>query len=72
MADVVIRDTRKVPALDPGRRGKMDRIVTFSTEDNAVLLVTLPEESYSDAALHAAIKKELDERGKLVGKKLTV
>jgi hypothetical protein len=72
MAEVTIRDTRRVPSLDPNRRGKFDRLVTFTTEDNAVLLVTIPDDTFTDASLHAAIKKEIEERGKLVGKKLTI
>jgi len=69
---VKIIDTRDLPATDPGRLGKMDVIVTYQLDAFRTYLVTLPKETFSEERLKEAIKKDMTEREKWVGKELKI
>ena len=67
--DVTIIETKRIKAVAPERLGKWDRIVYWQIGPGQVFMTELPDEGFTDQALQAAIKRDLDERAKLVGKK---
>ena len=66
--EVKIIDIRKIPSIEPGRFGKFDVMVVYQTPDGNVYTIKIPEESFSEEELKLAIKKDLQERTKWVGK----
>ncbi len=67
-----IIDVRDIPSTQPGRLGKMDVMVTYQVDPLHVYMVTLHKEEFSEAALQAAMKKDVDEKRKLIGKTFTL
>ena len=72
MAEVKILDVRQLKATDPARQGKFDRVVFAQIDGARIEVVRVPEEAFSEQAVIAAIKKRLEEGGKLTGKTFTV
>lgn len=72
MAEIKILDQSTVPALDPARKGKEDEVITYAVNGTRGYMVRVPKENASDAAIAAAIKADLERRGRLVGKTFTV
>jgi len=72
VADIKILDHRKVPSLDPARAGKDDDVISYSVNGTRGYMVRVPAEAATDAAIQAAIKADLERRGRLVGKTFTV
>jgi hypothetical protein len=70
--EITVVDMRKLPAGDPKRIGKYDTAVVYRTETGEQYFTTIPAEDFTEAALAAQIKKETEERGKLLGKKITI
>ncbi len=64
MAQVTILGTEKVFSRDPQRQGATDRLILYRTDADPArtLFVTMPDESYSEAAAQAAIRKAESER----------
>ncbi len=59
---VTITGSAKVFSAEPTRQGKVDRLVTYKTDDPAdvgkPLFVTVPDETATDATIQAAIRDE--------------
>ena len=55
---------RRNPAIDPKRRGKWDKIVIYELPDGERDAVVMPEETFDEAAMVAAVKADLQEKGK--------
>jgi hypothetical protein len=73
MADVVVSHIMRVPSRDKDRAGKFDRFVFYRpAEGGAMQMVTIPDETFTEAAVKAAIKKDLDQHSALKGKTLSV
>jgi hypothetical protein len=70
--EVKVLDTRKLPATTRERLGKFDRVVTWQVADGGTFISVLPDETFSESSLKEAIRKELEQRGQLVGKSLQV
>jgi hypothetical protein len=69
---VKVLDTREFPSTDPARVGKLDVIVTYQTDPYRVYMITLPKDDFSEDKLKSAIKKEMAERARLIGKELVL
>lgn len=72
MAEAKILEMRTMPSPVEGRQGKQDRLVFYQVDGKTVFLTRLPEETYSEKAVEEQIRKEVKERGLLVGKTFTV
>jgi len=70
--EVTITDVRRLPAGDPKRIGKYDKAIIYRMESGETYLTVLPEEDFTDDKLKAQINKDTEERGKIVGKKITI
>ncbi|HYA48693.1 MAG TPA: hypothetical protein VEG35_03255 [Burkholderiales bacterium] len=53
---------------DPARVGKMDVHVIYQVGPSRVGTVTIPKETFSEAALEAAVKKDASRMAGLIGK----
>jgi hypothetical protein len=69
---VKILDKRDFPSSDPKRIGKFDTVVTYQIDAFHTYLVTIPKETFNDQTLAEAIKKDIEERNKWVGKELKI
>jgi len=69
---VKIVDTREYPSIDPARMGKFDVIITYQTDAFHTYLVTLPKDGLSEEKIKEAIKKEMTEREKWIGKDIKI
>jgi len=69
---VKILDVRVVPSVEPGRIGKIDVLITYQVDPTHIYMVRLPKEEFTDEKVREAIKKDLEEKRKWVGKELAV
>ena len=69
---VKIIDTRKIPSGKPDRVGEFDVIVTYEIDPMHTFIITVPEEEATEDNIKKAIKKDMDERGKWVGRELDI
>jgi len=69
---VKILDVRDVPSVEPGRIGKIDVLITYQVDPTHIYMVRLPKEEFTDEKVKEAIKKDLEEKRKWVGKELAV
>jgi predicted Abi (CAAX) family protease len=53
----------RVPSPNPQRIGKWDRMVWYETTPGQRYIVLVPDESFTEAALRAAVGADLKERG---------
>lgn len=70
--EITIVDMRKLPAGDPKRIGKYDMAVVYRVDTGEQYFTTIPAEEFTEDKLKAQVKIETEERGKLLGKKLTI
>ena len=70
--EITIIDTRKVPSPHRERVGRMDAFITYQMPDMRTYMITLPAEDVTDAKLIELIRKDIQERASLTGKKLSV
>ena len=68
MAEIRIIDQRRVPALAPERKGKDDMVVQYAVDEVRGYMVRIPAEGISDQAILSAIMKDVELRGRLVGR----
>lgn len=66
--EIKILDMREFPSTDPERVGKFDMIITYQVDPYRVYLITIKKEEFSEDKIKEAIKKDLAERQKWVGK----
>ena len=59
---------RRTPSPDPKRPGKWDKIVIYELDNGTRDAVVIPEETFSDATLIAAVKADLQEKGQWLKK----
>lgn len=69
---VKIISMQRLPSADPQRLGKYDRLFAVEVAPGNSLIVRVPDEGFDESKLAAAIKVELQERGKWVGRELTL
>lgn len=69
-AEFQVVDMRRLPSAQPGRLGKHDRLVIWQIDPQTRGVVTVPDETFSEAALQAAVRKDVTERKKWVGRRL--
>ncbi len=62
MATFEIIGSEKTFSAEPGRQGKVDRVVVYRAEDGLTRFTTTPDETYTLAAAEAAIRKFEAER----------
>ena len=72
MATAEIIGSEKAFSADPGRQGKIDRVVIYRMEDGISRFVTIPDETYTMAAAQEAIRKFETERRLAAPAKFTV
>jgi hypothetical protein len=72
MPEVKVIDVRRVPSVNPQRIGKFDRLVTFTPGPGQTHLIILADETFSEATLKEAMRKELETTGQFVGKTITL
>jgi len=70
--EVTVLDLHDLPAVDPARLGKTDRLVIYQADATHRYAVRLPLETFTDEALRAAIRADLAQRAKWTGRKFTV
>lgn len=70
--EVTVLKRLTIPATDPQRNGKCDVVVWYTAPPNIRSSVRLPAETFSDAALAAAIRADLQEARQWQGKTLKV
>lgn len=71
-AEITIVDIRDVPATEPGRIGKLDVLVTYQIDPAHVYMIRIPKEEFSEEALREAIRKDIEEKRKWIGKVMKV
>jgi len=67
---VRILDMRKLPSPDPARLGRDDMIVIYEHGAGQRSSVRLPAEALTEEAVKAAVTRDMEERGKWLGKTL--
>lgn len=63
-----IVDLQDVPAIDPARKGKMDKLVKYELGDGRRRYVRLPSEGSSEQRIVDAVRRDLAELKAIVGK----
>lgn len=61
-----------MPSGDPTRVGMLDRYITYQLDAMRTYILKVPKETYREADLPSLIKKDLEEKERLVGKELEV
>ncbi len=69
---VKIIDARVLPSLDPARRGKADRWVSYSTDGGRTGLVVVPEESATEDTVRRAIEADVRKAEAMIGRTFTL
>jgi hypothetical protein len=69
---VTITDTRRIASPDARRMGKQDLLVLYQTAEGRRGSVRVAAESATDATIAAAVKADLEDRGKWVNRTLTI
>ena len=64
----VVLDFREMPSADPARMGQYDCLVTWELAPGVRGVVRIPKEEYDEKALVAAVKAQMEERGKWVNR----
>lgn len=76
MPKITIVDKREIPSADPARVGKLDAMIVYRLDGFRSYLVTLPNEKLGgrdeDAVIAAAIKADLAERERFIGKEMEI
>lgn len=58
----------RVMSVNPERRGQWDRIIAYTTTDGHGSAVFVPDEAFSEDVVRAAIKADMEDRAKWLGK----
>jgi len=69
---VKILDTRRIPSGAPERVGQFDVIITYQIDPLRTYIITLPEEEATEEKIKEAIRKDIEERGKWIGRELEI
>jgi hypothetical protein len=74
MATFQVIDFRKIPSLNPGRRGQFDAMVTYMVDNNrsATRVLIIPNAAPSDAEIQTAIRTDLAHDKTYIGKTGTI
>lgn len=72
MAEVKVLDQKRVPSLDPARKGKDDLVVTYSLNGTRGYLIRVPADGAGEQTVIDAIRKDLAARAALVGRTFSV
>ena len=67
---VRILDVREVPSTDPERFGKMDVLITYQVDPMHVYIIRLPKEEFNEERVREAIRADLEEKAKWLGREL--
>jgi len=70
--EITIVSMVDVPAIEPGRVGQLDVMVTYQVRPGQVYTVRIPKEKFTEELMIESIRKDLQERLKFVGKKYTI
>ena len=70
--EVTILDIRDMPSATPGREGKLDVFVTYQIDPTHTYVISIPKEEFNEIRLKEEIKKDLEEKQKWIGKKLSL
>ena len=63
-------DVRDLPSADTARMGKWDKIVVYEIDPEHRYSVSVPAETFTEDTLRAAVKADMEDRTKWVGKTL--
>jgi len=61
-------DIRRLPATDPKRMGRWDKVVIYELDDAQRHTVLVPEENLTDQVVIAAVRSDIKERGAWLGR----
>ena len=61
-------DVRRIPTPDADRVGQMDTLVTYQLSPLQTYMVRIPNDKPDAAAIIEAVKKDLDDTQRFVGK----
>jgi hypothetical protein len=67
-----IRDVRELPSRDPLRPGKSDAIITVQALDGKIMVLRVPAEAVTEAAIKAALQAVLSKRSSWEGREITI
>lgn len=70
--EVKIIHSAKMPVTSGPRVGQLDSVISYQTADGSGGIVVIPKQNPTDQEIKDAIKKDLDERGALIGKTFTI
>jgi len=70
--EITIVSMVDVPSVEPGRVGQLDVLVTYQVAPGQVYSIRIPKEEFSEERMLEAIKKDLVERLKYIGKRYTI
>lgn len=63
-----VLDVRDLPSPDPERLGKWDKLVVYELDPTHRYTIRVPAESFTEEALVAAVKADLEERSQWINK----
>ncbi len=63
-----IVDLQDVPAIDPARKGKMDKLVKYELSDGRRRFLRLAAEGSSEQRIVEAVRRDLAELKSIIGK----
>ena len=69
---VTIISATKMPVFSGPRVGQADLVITYTADNGAASLIIIPKTDPSEQDVKDAIKKDLADRGALIGKTFTV
>lgn len=74
MAAYQVLDFRKIPSLNPGRRGQFDAMVTYMVDNNraSTRVLIIPNAAPSDAEIQTAIRTDISHDKTFIGKTGTI
>lgn len=70
--EVSILATVDVPAISPDRTGQFDVLVTYRVGPYQSGMVRVPKEKFTEEAMKAAVKADVEKKAKYIGMKFRV
>jgi len=70
--EVTIIDVRDIPSTEPGRIGKIDVLVTYQIDPAHIYMIRIPKEEFTEERLTEAIRKDVAEKRKWIGRKIPI
>lgn len=67
-----IFDVRRVPSAEPDRIGKYDQLVMYELDPMRRYIVRIPEETFTEETMKAAIKADMASRAEYTGKEYEI